>query len=59
MNLGGRGSDEVANILRKAGSKVKLVISRIVDEEPPEIPVRPDHVSVSPYPLTLSWHCSS
>lgn len=46
INLGGKGSDEVASILRKAGSKVKLVISRIVDEEPPEIPVRPDTVRV-------------
>ena len=46
VNLGGKGSDEVASILRKAGSKVKLVISRIVDEEPPEIPVRPDTVRV-------------
>eukprot|EP00794_Sanderia_malayensis_P008083 gene8083-8948_t len=43
INLGGKGSDEVANILRKAGNKVKLVISRIVDEEPPKIPVRPDN----------------
>ncbi len=45
VNLGGKGSDEVASILRKAGNKVKLVISRIVDEEPPQIPVRPDNVS--------------
>ena len=46
MNLGGKGSDEVAYILRKAGSKVKLVISRIVDEEPPDIPFRPENVCV-------------
>jgi len=43
VNLGGKGSDEVAYILRKAGSKVKLVISRIVDEEPPDIPFRPEN----------------
>ena len=49
MNLGGKGSDEVAYILRKAGSKVKLVISRIVDEEPPDIPFRPENVCVLPF----------
>ena len=47
VNLGGMGSDEVASSLRKAGNQVKLVISRIVAEEPPEIPIRPENVSIN------------
>ena len=33
--MGGMGSEQVAQVLRKAGQHVKLVIARVIDEEPP------------------------
>ena len=39
VNVGGMGSEQVAQVLRKAGQHVKLVIARMVDDEaPPDLP---------------------
>lgn len=38
VNVGGMGSEEVAQVLRKADQHVKLVVSRMVKETPDELP---------------------